>query len=220
MKNEKYSRMLGLLALAVVVILLMAIACSSSKPATGPSAPGTAKTAPAPAGSPPPASQATPAPTDIWSALFQRTPYPYTTPLPPPTRTILDGTYAKFDPREATRIPCRRCPDYFPYNGVWKLSLDNGIVRILHPDTGWCSYLSFTVSEDQILLFNDPNCPDMVGVYTWKVEKGALTLKVIEDECAIRLRAVNLTDLPWRSCQPPNTEAAVSDHWLKPPGCQ
>jgi hypothetical protein len=36
---------------------------------------------------------------------------------------------------------------------------------------------------------------------------------------AIYLRATNLTSLPWLSCQPPNTEAGTTDHWLKPAGC-
>jgi hypothetical protein len=45
------------------------------------------------------------------------------------------------------------------------------------------------------------------------------TVKVIEDECAIGLRAMNLTNLPWLSCHPPSTEAAITDHWPKPRGC-
>jgi hypothetical protein len=32
-------------------------------------------------------------------------------------------------------------------------------------------------------------------------------------------RAMNLANLPWQSCQPPNTEAAITDHWPKPIGC-
>jgi hypothetical protein len=204
-KNEEYARILGVCVIVVIVVSPIVVACAP-RPSAGPSALRTA--------------EGTPAPTDVWSALLQRTPYPYTTPLPPPIRTILDGTYAKSDPREATRIPCRRCPDYFPYNGIWKLSLDNGIFRIFHPDTGWRSYLSFTVSGDRIALFNDPNCPEVVGVYAWKLARGTLTLKVIEDECAIHLRAMNLTSLPWLSCQSPTTEAAVTDHRSKPPGCQ
>ena len=218
METVKHSRILSLFAITAIVILLMVVACVRSS--TEPSASRTAESTPAPLNSPPAGSRATLTPTDIWSALFQRTPYPYTTPLPPPTRTILDGVYTKHDLKEATPIPCRRCPDYFPYNGVWKLSLDNGIFRIFHQDTGWRSYASYTVSGDRILLFNDCNCPDFLGVYTWKLEEGALTLRVIEDECAIRLRAMNLASLPWLSCQPPNTEAAVTDHWKKPPGCQ
>ena len=206
MKSKHYG-LLSLLAI-MAMVLLIAIACSSPTPSSQPSTPYTAAT------------QAAPAPTDVWSYLLQRTPYPFTTPLPPPVASVLDGTYAKFDLVEATPIPCRRCPDYFPYHGTWKLSLDNGIFRILHQDTGWRSYASFTVSGDRILFFNDGNCPDSVGVYTWKLEKGALILTVIEDDCAIGLRARNLTSQPWPSCQPPNREAAITGDWPEPPGCQ
>jgi len=208
---------LSLLVIVAIAVLLLATACKSTPP---PSIPGTATSTPAPTNTLPPASQATSAPTDRWSALLQQTPFPYTTPLPPPTRTVLDGAYAKLDPNDAPHVPCRRCPDYAPEGGIWKLRLDKGILRIFHEGTGWRSIASFTVSGDRLALFNDPCCPDVVGVYTWNLEERALTLKVIEDECAIRLRAMNLTSLPWLSCQPPNAEAAVTDHWFKPPGCQ
>jgi hypothetical protein len=42
---------------------------------------------------------------------------------------------------------------------------------------------------------------------------------VIQDDCSFKLRAANLTNMPWASCQPPNREAAISDHWIKPAGC-
>lgn len=215
MKNEKHVPIS--FALAAIFILLFVAAC---QPGAQTGAPTTAENTPMPTNSPPPAPQGTPAPTDGWSALLQRTPYPYTTPLPPPTRTALDGTYTKLDTREGDHVHCKRCPDYAPEAGIWKLNLNNGVFRIFHQETEWRSLASFTVSGDRLALFNDPYCTDTVGVYTWKLEDRALSLKVIEDECAIRLRAMNLTDLPWRSCQPPNTEAAVTDHWLKPPGCQ
>jgi hypothetical protein len=59
----------------------------------------------------------------------------------------------------------------------------------------------------------------MFGVYKWKLEKRILMITAVEDKCAIGLRAMSLTKLPWLSCQPPNIEAAVTDHWPKPPGC-
>ncbi|HEX9386281.1 MAG TPA: hypothetical protein VF918_08175 [Anaerolineales bacterium] len=31
-------------------------------------------------------------------------------------------------------------------------------------------------------------------------------------------RAANLIDQLWLSCRPPNTEAALTDHWEKPAG--
>ncbi len=181
----------------------LSVACSS--PSSGP--PGTAERAPA-------TSVGTPS-SEIWSALHQRTPYPYTTPLPPPTPTFLDGMYAKFDPSEATPIPCRRCPDYKPERGVWKLSMDKGIYRVFYQVTGWRSMGSFTVSGDRLALFNDPCCIETVGIYKWKLESGQLSLEVVEDTCAIGLRAKNLTHVPWLSCQ----QLPAGGDGSRPPGC-
>jgi len=219
LKKKRYSGMSVSFAIAIIVMLLIAIACSPFEPSTRPSIPRTAGSTPTPADSPDAISHGTPLPTDIWSALLQRTPFPYTTPLPPPTPTILDGIYTKFDPKDGTPVPCRRCPDYAPEGGIWKLSLDKGIFRLLHQVTGWRSVGSYVVSGNQLQLFNDPYCPELIGTYTWTLEKGRLTLEVIEDKCSIGLRAMNLTSLPLLSCQPPSIEAATSDHWPKPPGC-
>ncbi|MFQ5594950.1 MAG: hypothetical protein ACE5HA_12465, partial [Anaerolineae bacterium] len=61
-----------------------------------------------------------PAPAGSWAELMQRTPYPFTAPLPEPADTALDGTYVKVDPRPGERAGCRRCPPYPPEGGVWK----------------------------------------------------------------------------------------------------
>jgi hypothetical protein len=103
---------------------------------------------------------------------------------------------------------------------LWKLNLNKGIFRIFHPVTGWKDIGSFFVSGDQLILANDPVCHEVLGVYRWKLEEGRLILNVIEDKCAIGLRAMNLTELPWHSCQPPSREAAITDHWPKPAGCE
>lgn len=176
-------------------------------------------------GSAPERAAATPA--DPWTALLQKSAYPYTFPLPEPTRTILDGTYAKVELKEEPPVHCLRCPDYAPEGGVWKLSLDRGTFRIFHQATGWQSVGSFILSKDrrtadttdQMVLFNDPNCPEYVAIYAWKLEEGQLLLEAIEDTCSIHLRAMNLTNLPWLSCRPPSIEAGITDHWPKPPGC-
>jgi hypothetical protein len=151
--------------------------------------------------------------------MLERTPYPYTTPLPPADPTILDGTYVKFDPRPGTRAPCRRCPPYPPEGGVWRLNLDGGIFRVYHEITGWNTLGSFTVSGDQIKFFNDPHCYQDVGIYAWQLEAGELTLEAASDDCAFGLRAESLVALAWESCQPPSTEAAISNHWPTPVGC-
>jgi hypothetical protein len=164
--------------------------------------------------------QETPTPTDVWLALLKKGPHPYTTPLPPETPTVLDGLYAKVEPKEGTPVPCRRCPDYLPEGGLWKLNLDKGVFRILHEPTDWRSLGSFTVLEDRLVLFNDPTCFNIVGVYKWKLEAGELNLEVVEDTCHVDRRARSFTNYTWTSCQPPNIEAGVTNHWSKPPGCE
>ena len=155
----------------------------------------------------------------IWAELLQKTPYPHTAPLPPQRPTILDGFYTKFDARETPPVPCRRCPDYVPEGGIWKLHFDKGVFRIFHEFTGWRSIGSFVVDGNRVRLFNDPTCMEAMGTYRWTLGEGLLNLQVIQDECAIRMRAKNLTQLPWTSCQPPSMEEGTSSHWQKPFGC-
>lgn len=210
------------LALLLVCAAVLAAGCAAAPPAAPAAAEPSATPAPAPSRAPaePSATPAGPTPTvDRWAELFARTPYPYTTPLPAPEDTPLEGMYAKVEQIEGTPTPCRRCPDYKVEGGVWRLSLDNGIFRVYHTVTGWRSLGSYTVQGDQLLLFNDPTCLDVVGSYRWSLAGGALVLTEIEDSCAIRLRARNLTSIPWDACQPPGHEAGVTDHWKKPAGC-
>jgi hypothetical protein len=147
------------------------------------------------------------------------TPHPFTTPLPPAEASPLDGTYIKTVIQDTPTVHCRRCPDYAPEGGLWKLSFSKGIFRIYHAESGWRSLGSFTVTGDDLALFNDPNCTGLVGRYTWAVDEGELRLAAVDDPCAIELRAMNLTQQPWASCQPPNQEAAISGHWMEPERC-
>jgi len=165
-------------------------------------------------------------PVDAWSALLQVTPSVFTTPLPEGEWTPIDGTYAKFDPSEPQWWACRRCADYRPAGGIWKLQFDKGIMRIYYNVTGWRSIASYTVFDDKLYLFNDPYCPQEVGEYTWSLEDKwglddrQLLLQVVKDSCSIDLRGLNLSELPWDSCQPPNQMTGASDHWHKTPGCE
>lgn len=160
-----------------------------------------------------------PTPSDPWLALLQRKAYPYSRPLPAEQPTALDGVYVKIDPRTTPHVHCLRCPDYVPEGGLWKLQFHNGVFHIYYPATGWRSLGSYAVVGDRVELFNDPNCTDLIGTYAWRLDGGELVLEAIGDDCAIRMRAANLSDMPWQSCQPPNREAAVTDHWSKPVGC-
>ncbi len=155
----------------------------------------------------------------IWSGLLERHPFPYLIPLPEAKRTELDGTYVKTVIAAAERVHCLRCPDYAPEGGIWKLNLDRGVFRIFHPESGWKSIGTYIVADDRLLLANDPACIDNLGLYRWRFETGRLILEAIDDPCAIRLRALNLTQQPWLPCRPPTIEAAVTDHWPKPEGC-
>ncbi len=155
----------------------------------------------------------------IWSGLLERHPFPYLIPLPEAKRTELDGTYVKTVIAAAERVHCLRCPDYAPEGGIWKLNLDRGVFRIFHPESGWKSIGTYIVADDRLLLANDPTCIDNLGLYRWRFETGRLILEAIDDPCAIKLRALNLTQQPWLPCRPPTIEAAVTDHWPKPEGC-
>jgi hypothetical protein len=154
-----------------------------------------------------------------WSELLLRMPYPHRMPLPPAESTPIDGTYAKRESKDEPRVPCRRCPDYAVEGGTWKLHLDKGVFRIFHEATGWKSIGSFVISGEEFSIANDPVCHEVVGRYTWNLENGRLVFRVIEDPCAIELRAKNLTSLPWLSCQAPDREPAMTGHWLKPARC-
>ncbi|HSM89634.1 MAG TPA: hypothetical protein VLT56_06395 [Desulfobacterales bacterium] len=154
-----------------------------------------------------------------WNELLQRSPFPYLMPLPEHRPTAVDGTYTKFVVAQAERVHCLRCPDYAPEGGLWKIRFDKGTFRIIHTETAWKSIGTFIVAGDRLLLANDPNCIDTVGLYTWRLEEGQFFLEVVDDPCAIKLRGLNLTQQPWRACRPPTIEAAVTEHWPKPEGC-
>lgn len=171
---------------------------------------------------PPPAATPSSAPAeDRWQQINLWTPYPFTTPLPPFAGTPLDGVYVYNDTVHApNRVHCRRCPPYPPQAGIWKLRLDNGIFRVIHPDTGWRSLGSFTVDGDRVTLFNDPNCHLAEGVFGWQMAENGLTMQLVNDDCELGTRAILFTGGLWQSCHPPNQEAAISGHWNPPPGCE
>ena len=79
--------------------------------------------------------------------------------------------------------------------------MDKGVFRIFCEVTGWKSIGSFIVSDDRLLLANDPVCQEVIGIYSWRWEREELSLAVIEDQCAIGLRAKNLTNLPWKKAE-------------------
>ena len=158
-------------------------------------------------------------PTSIWSALQRMTPAPYSFPLPEPISSPLDGTYAKIDPSWPQWWLCRRCADYRPVGGIWKVQFDRGVMRIFYEVTGWRSFASFSLSGDEIQIFNDAYCPEGVGRYGWKLEAGELVLNLIEDPCSFGLRGQNLSMQSWLACQSASQAAEPAPLENNPPGC-
>jgi len=149
-------------------------------------------------------------------------PYPYTTPLPPSTPTLLDGVYVRQIPVSNAPILCKRCAPYRLEGGDWLLYLDRGAFRVSHRETGFQGVGSFTVESDRLVLFNDPNCPQDVAEYRWRWEDNRLSFEADEDNCGFGLRIKNLTHGSWERqdpCQPPNMEAAITGHWPIPAEC-
>ena len=165
-------------------------------------------------------------PTGLWTGLLLDMPVAFSTPLPEENWTPIDGTYAKLDPSNPQWWACRRCADYRPAGGIWKLQFNKGVMRIYYDVTGWRSIASYTIEDNHLYLFNDPYCPDEVGEYTWKLEdkwgleNRRLVLNTVKDSCSINLRGQNLSAQSWESCQPPNFMTGASDHWHKTPGCE
>jgi hypothetical protein len=139
--------------------------------------------------------------------------------LPVAARTDIDGVYGKVEPGEAQWWRCARCPDFRLAGGNWRLMLHQGTMLMYYEITGFSTVSSYTVSGNRLELFNDPHCPYETGEYTWILDDGELSLLEVDDPCALHLRAENLSHQPWRSCQPPNSEAGVTDHWMRPPAC-
>jgi len=212
-----------------LVVLGLASACAPSAPIAQPTAQiSLSATRPVPTA--PSYADITPGPKKIvpdLSAVIDVPPFPYSATLPPQVTSPLDGLYFKTVPFDGTPTPCKRCAGYRLEGGAWSLYLDKGVFKVFQQETDFEAVGSFSVSGDQVTFFNDPYCEEdltMVGTYTWAKDGDALTLKVVNDACSIGLRAKNLTAMVWTRkidpCQPPNREAAVSDHWKKPAGCR
>jgi hypothetical protein len=128
------------------------------------------------------------------------TPVPFTTPLPPADAAPIDGLYAKLDPSWPQWWSCRRCADYRPAGGMWRVQFDRGVMRIYYEVTKWKSLASYEVHGDRLFLFNDPYCPFDIGEYEWSRSEMDLSLHAIQDVCAFDLRARALSEQTWQSC--------------------
>ena len=158
--------------------------------------------------------------TSIWNALLESMPYAYTTPLPDSVRSNLDGIYSMIDQSQPQWWSCRRCADYRPTGGIWRLQFDKGVMRIFYEVTGWRSLASYTVSDNRLYIFNDPYCPETLGEYKWQVEDGQLKLEAVDDACAFDLRAKNLSRESWSSCVSTGETVDINASEQEPPGCE
>jgi hypothetical protein len=77
--------------------------------------------------------------------------------------------------------------------GEWMLTVDAGGWAFTHPDGHTFSPGAVkAVTEAEITLAADPNCPVQSGTptdgrYRWSVEAGSLTLEVVSDSCQDRI---------------------------------
>ena len=154
-KNRNSTLFLSALAVFSLIFLLGILSLSPLKAARLPESSTSTPTPPVTATA-----------TSAWHDLLEKTPFAYATPLPDPVQSPVDGTYAKIDPSWPQWWQCRRCADYRPAGGIWKLQFDKGAMRIFYDVTGWRSLASFTVSGDRLTIFNDPYCPEDAGEYT------------------------------------------------------
>lgn len=159
------------------------------------------------------------------STVIEVPPFAYSGALPSPVASLLDGLYYKLVKFEGTPTPCKRCAGYKMEGGMWSLYLNKGVFKVFQQNSNFEAVGSFAVANERITFFNDPYCEEdmkMVGTYSWQKVGDTLMLQVIDDRCSIGLRAKNLTSAGWNPknpCQPPTREAAVSDHWYRPPEC-
>ena len=163
--------------------MILAVAVASCSPG-GSDRPATA---PSPTGDP-----------ERWRRAPGQEPYPFVTPIPPLTTTPVDGVYRRDYRAGSDPIPCRRCAPYRLDAGEAVLALRQGRFTIDHPASAFFSGGHYFVDGARLLLINDPNCPRVRGVYRWALRDGALSLEVVEDDCAFDLlRARYLSAAPW-----------------------
>ncbi len=143
----------------------------------------------------------------LWGVILEATPFAYTTPLPEPVESPIDGLYSKIDQFPPQGWRCYRCADYRPAGGIWRLKFDHGVMRVFYAVTGWRTVASFAVSGDRLHIFNDPYCL-ATGEYKWSLVGDQLSLETVNDLCAFDLRGENLSKQTWSTCAVDTAETA------------
>jgi hypothetical protein len=146
-------------------------------------------------------------------------PYPSMSPTPPPTASVLDGTYLRTltlrdvgGARIGMPNRCLRCPPFRIDAGVSTLIFTRGAFYIHHQISGFRTMGSFVIDGDRVTLFNDANCPQTPGVYEFEITAHGLLLRVVRDDCPYSgERADDLTVSPWTRV--PACVRRIQDLW-------
>jgi len=132
-------------------------------------------------------------------------PYPFMSPTPAPDPTVLDGTYLRTltlkdvgGARVGLPYRCLRCPPFRIDAGVSTLIFTRGAYYLHHQLSGFRTMGSFVVDGGRVTLFNDANCPQTPGVYTFELTAHAIRFAVVDDECPFSgERSFDLLVRPW-----------------------
>lgn len=206
------SRLASVAVPCSVAVLLLA-ACTEPD-ATGPAASGSDRSSASPSPTPSPSegsSRRGTSPIFTTANEFvlapEDTPYPYTRPISPRTRTPLDGTYLRIltieDVDGLLPFRCLRCPPFFLNAGVSTIAFHRGSYWLNHQLSGFKSLGMYTVERNRVTFFNDPWCPQDRGTYRWDVRGGALSFEPVSGTCVYEeARAKDLTKSPWTKIKP------------------
>ncbi len=146
-------------------------------------------------------------------------PYPFMSPTPSPVATPIDGTYLRtvdLDEVGGARIGlpyrCFRCPPYRIDAGVSTLIFTKGAYYLHHHLSGFRTMGSFVIDGDRLTLFNDPNCPQTPGVYSFERNAHGISLRAVRDGCPYtHERADDLEFRDWTRVSP--CSRRIRDLW-------
>lgn len=152
-------------------------------------------------------------------------PFPFTEPTPAPAPTEIDGTYMLIltldelgGPSNALPFPCVRCLPYARDPGISTLIFFEGVYFVDHQISSFRSKGHYEVDGNTLTLFNDANCTQVRGRYTWQLQGDSLRLEAIGDTCAFEgERAIDLASNVWTKI--PVCRREVAHLWPGILGC-
>lgn len=152
-------------------------------------------------------------------------PFPFTESTPAPAPTEIDGTYMLIltldelgGPSNALPFPCVRCLPYARDPGISTLIFFEGVYFVDHQISSFRSKGHYEVDGNTLTLFNDANCTQVRGRYTWQLQGDSLRLEAIGDTCAFEgERAIDLASNVWTKI--PVCRREVAHLWPGILGC-